>query len=150
LFYLTLIGHITDINSRLLQDLARQYPTDLAADTLTTPAMVVMESQRNTGGRCPGGTCQRYEWFSKAILSVLVAGMVFVLYGCHDCFHLDVATRAYQYNWNFGPNFGDGLHDNGIDWIGHYYPRGVISWAYLDVNYTHPRLDCNLENPHEG
>ncbi len=150
LFYLALIGHITDINLTLLHDLAQQYPTDLAADTLTSPAMVATESLRNTGGKCPYGSCQRYEWFSKAMLSAIVAGMVFVLYGCHDCFHLDVATRAYQYNWNFGPNFGDGLHDNGIDWIGHSYPRGLIAWAYLDDNYTHPRLDATVENPREG
>src|SRR6266566_3903469 len=150
LFYLVLIGHITDITSTLLQDLAKQYPADLAADTLTSPAMVATESQRNTGGQCPGGTCQRFEWFSKAMLSAMVADMVFVLYGCKICAHIDVATRAYQYNWNFGQNFGDGLHDNGVDWIGHFYPRGLISWAYLDVNYAHPRLDGNGENPREG
>jgi hypothetical protein len=141
LFYLVLIGHITDITPTLLQDLAKQYPADLAADTLTSPAMVATESQRYTGGKCPGGTCPRYEWFSKAMLSAMVADMVFVLYGCHVCAHIDVATRAFQYNWNFGPNFGDGIHDNGTDWIGHFYPRGLISWAYLDVNYMHPRLD---------
>jgi len=38
---------------------------------------------------------------------------------------------------------------NPHDWIGHYYPRGLIAWGYLDVNYTHPRLDGNGENPHE-
>jgi hypothetical protein len=147
LSYLALIGHIPDITPTLLHDLAQQDPADLSADTLTSPAMVATESQRNTGGKCPGGTCQRFEWFSKVILSAIVADLVFVLYGCHVCFHLDVATRAYQYNWNFGPNFGDGLHDNGVDWIGHDYPRGLILWAYLDVNYIHPRGGVNDENP---
>jgi hypothetical protein len=146
LFFLALIGHITDISPALLQDLAKQYPADLAADTLTTPAMVATESQRNTGRGCPGGTCLRYEWFSKAMLSAMVAQIVFVLYGCKMCAHIDMATRAYHYNWNFSQNFGDGLHDNGVDWIGHVYPRGLIAWAYLDVTYTHPRLDGNGEN----
>ncbi len=146
LFYLVLIGHIADVNATLLQDLTQQYPADLAADTLTSPALVATESQRNTGGKCPYGTCPRYEWFSKVMLSAMVADMVFVLYGCHVCFHIDVATRAYQYNWNYGPNFGDGLHDNGTDWIGHYYPRGLIVWAYLDTNYTYPRSDVNDED----
>lgn len=148
LFYLILIGHSSDINPTLLLDLARQYPADLAADTLTSPAMVATESQSNTGWQCPLSTCVRYEWFSKVMLSAIVADMVFVLYGCGACVRIDVTTQAYRYNWNFGPNFGDGIHDDGSDWIGHYYPRGLISWAYLDVNYIHPRLDGNNSNPY--
>lgn len=135
LFYLHLIGRDTLINSTLLRDLAKQYPDDLNADTLTSPAMIVLTSTSASGPQCSTGHCRRYEWFSKVILSGIVADTVYARYGCTACTRVNVVEAAYFYNLNFKSNFGDGFHDDNSDWGGHNYPRGIISWAFLSMSY---------------
>lgn len=135
LFYLHLIGLDGTMNQTLLQDLAKQYPADLSADTLTSPAMVAMTSSAATGAQCSTGHCHRYEWFSKVMLSGIVADLVYTQHGCASCAHVEVTEAAYTYNIAFNNNFGDGLHDDGSDWAGHIYPRGIISWAFLSSTY---------------
>lgn len=135
LFYLHLIGRDGTMNQTLLSDLATQYPSDLQADTLSNPAMVVMTSTAATGSQCGNGHCLRYEWFSKVMLSGLVADLVYTQHGCSTCMRVNVVQAAYLYNLNFGKSFGDGLHDDSSDWNGHFYPRGIISWAFLSIAY---------------
>ncbi|HJT58796.1 MAG TPA: glycoside hydrolase family 52 protein [Ktedonobacteraceae bacterium] len=135
LFYLHLIGQDSAMNPTLLQDLARQYPADLSADTLASPAMIVLESRRAHNPPCPRDGCPRYEWFSKVMLSGIIADLVYTQYGCSTCRHMDVTDAAFQHNVLQPQNFEDGLRDNGQDWIGHYYPRGLISWAFLNEGY---------------
>lgn len=135
LFYTHLLGLDTSMNQTLLHDMATQFPTDLQADTLTSPSMIVMTSTRATGPQCGTGHCLRYEWFSKVILSSLVADTVYTQHGCASCAHLDMVEAAYLYNQGFINNYGDGFHDDRSDWGGHVYPRGIISWAYLGANY---------------
>ena len=135
LFYAHLIGQDKFMNQTSLQDLAKQYPSDLSADTLTLPAMIVLTSTAATGPQCSTGHCHRYEWFSKVMLSGIVADMVYTQYGCTSCMRVDVVEAAYSYNFDFGSNFGDGFHDDGSDWGGHFYPRGIISWAFLSSAY---------------
>src|SRR5205085_7965998 len=130
LFYLHLIGLDSDMNPSLLSDLARQYPADLSADTLSSPSLIALESTRATNPPCPQGGCPRYAWFSKVMLSGIVADFVYARHGCSSCKHVDVTDEVYNYNTVLTQNFGDGLRDNGKDWPGHYYPRGVISWAF--------------------
>ncbi len=136
LFYLHLIGLDTTMNPDLLQDLAHQFPSDLAANTMASPQMISLESAPATGSQC-GHTnvCSRYEWFSKVMLSGIIADLVFTQHGCDQCSHMDVTMAAYNYNITLLQNFGDGIRDNGSDWPGYYYPRGIISWAFLDANY---------------
>ncbi len=135
LFYAHLIGQDKSMNQTLLQDLAKQYPSDLSADTLASPAMIVLTSTAATGPQCSTGHCHRYEWFSKVMLSGIVADMVYTQYGCTSCGRVDVVEAPYNYNFGFGSNFGDGFHDDGTDWGGHFYPRGIISWAFLSSAY---------------
>ncbi len=135
LFYLHLIGLDSSMNQVLLQDLAQQYPADLSADTLSSPAMIVMTSTAATGAQCSAGHCHRYEWFSKVMLSGIVADLVYTQHGCNSCKGLDEAEAAYSYNFAFSNGFGDGFHDDSSDWGGHLYPRGIISWAYLSAMY---------------
>ena len=135
LFYLHLIGLDSTMNQTLLQDLARQYPQDLSANMISSPPMISLESTPATGSQCPNNTCLRYEWFSKVILSSLVADLVYTIHGCASCSHLDVTPAVFEHNMLLLQNYGDGLRDNGKDWPGHYYPRGMISWAFLDIQY---------------
>ena len=136
LFYLHLIGLDTTMNPTLLQDLSSQYPSDVAANTISSPQMISLESTAATGSQCPhNNVCYRYEWFSKVMLSGIVADLVYTQHGCTQCRHLDVTSAAYNHNITLLQNFGDGIRDNGGDWLGHYYPRGMISWAFLDANY---------------
>jgi hypothetical protein len=127
LFYLHLIGLDSTMNSTLLADLEQEYPADLAANTITSPLMISLES---TGA---GGL--RYTWFSKIMLSSLVADMVYAHNGCSTCSHIDVSSPIFAHNVQLLQNYGDGLRSNGTDWPGHYYPRGIISWAYLSAEY---------------
>jgi glycosyl hydrolase family 52 len=135
LFYLHLIGLDNTMNQTLLQDLAKQYPRDLSANALSSPSMISLESARATGSQCPGNVCPRYEWFSKVMLSGIIADLVYAAHGCDSCTRMDVTEAVYGHNVALGENFGDGLRDNGQDWVGHYYPRGMISWAFLDAGY---------------
>jgi hypothetical protein len=135
LFYLHLIGQDSTMNQTLLQDLAIQYPTDLSANSLSSPGMISLESIRATGSQCPGKACPRYEWFSKVMLSSIVADLVYTMHGCRSCHRIDVTQTAYGYNVLLSQNFGDGLRDNASDWLGYYYPRGMISWAFLSAQY---------------
>jgi hypothetical protein len=136
LFYLHLIGLDTSMNPTLLQDLSRQYPEDLAANTIGSPQMISLESTAATGSQCPhNNVCYRYEWFSKVMLSGIIADLVYAQHGCDQCHHMDVTMAVYSHDITLLQNFGDGIRDNGSDWLGHYYPRGVISWAFLDGNY---------------
>lgn len=136
LFYLHLIGLDSTMNQTLLQDLAREYPSDLAANTVASPEMISLESVNATGSQCYlKGVCLRYEWFSKVILSSLVADLVYTQYGCSQCSRPDVVQAVFDHDAQLLQNFGDGLRSNGTDWPGHYYPRGMISWAFLTLTY---------------
>lgn len=135
LFYLHLLGLDTTMNQALLEDLARQYPADLNASLVSSPVMIALESTPATGSQCPGGTCQRYEWFSKVMLSGIIADLIYTAHGCTACSHVDVTEAVYAHDIVLAESFGDGLRDNGKDWPGHYYPRGIISWAFLSAGY---------------
>ena len=136
LFYLHLIGQDSTMNQTLLHDLAQQYLSDLDADTLSSPNMVALTSTAASGAQCSTGHCLRYEWFSKVMLSGIVADFVYTKNGCPSCARLNtIAETAYTYNVNFAKTFSDGFHDDNSDWGGHFYPRGIISWAYLSVMY---------------
>ncbi len=131
LFYLHLIKQDSTMNQTLLQALAHQYPSDLSAATLAPSNIIALTSTAANGPQCGTGHCLRYEWFSKVMLSSLVADLVYTKNGCTTCSRLDVAETAYTYNVGFSYGFGDGFHADGSDWGGHFYPRGIISWAYL-------------------
>jgi hypothetical protein len=135
LLYLHLIGLDNTMNQALLQDLAQQYPADLYANEISSPNMISLVSERATGDECSSHICQRYEWFSKVMLSSLVADLIYAPRGCTMCSRVDVTEAVYGHNLAIAQNFGDGLRDNGQDWIGHYYPRGMISWAFLYAGY---------------
>ncbi len=135
LFYLHLIGQDSTMNPTLLHDLAQQYPADLAADTLSSPNMIVLTSTAAHGVQCDTGHCLRYEWFSKVMLSGIVADLVYTKNGCSSCVQLNITEAAYTYNVSFAKTFSDGFHDDNSDWGGHFYPRGIICWAYLSVLY---------------
>jgi Glycosyl hydrolase family 52 len=135
LFYLHLIGQDRTMNQILLQDLATQYPTDLSANSISSPRIISLESTRATGSQCPGKVCVRYEWFSKVMLSGIIANLVYTMHGCSSCHSIDVAEAAYNYNVLLSQNFGDGLRDDASNWPGYYYPRGIISWAFLSAEY---------------
>lgn len=144
LFYAHLIGLDTSMSQTLLRDLANQYLADLHADTLaspfspsspTSPPIVTLQSSRASGPQCSTGHCLRYEWFSKVMLSGIVADLVYTKHGCKGCSRLNLTREVYTYNVSFPSNYGDGLHEDGSDWGGHLYPRGIISWAYLNEQY---------------
>jgi hypothetical protein len=135
LFYLHLTGQDNAMNPTLLQDLAQQYPADLSADTLSSPSIIVLESTRAGSASCPGDSCPRYEWFSKVMFSGIVADLVYTQHGCAFCKRLDVTNAVFQLNADSPQNFADGLRDTGQLWPGNYYPRGLISWAFLDAKY---------------
>lgn len=135
LFYLHLIGQDSTMNQTLLRDLAQQYLSDLDADTLSSPKMVVLTSTAARGEQCSIGRCLRYEWFSKVMLSGIVANLVYTKNGCTSCARLDIVETAYTYNVGFDKTFSDGFHDDNSDWGGHFYPRGIISWVYLSAIY---------------
>ncbi|GAC1456550.1 MAG: hypothetical protein PVS3B3_26790 [Ktedonobacteraceae bacterium] len=135
LLYLHLIGQDTTMSQILLHDLAQQYPSDLAADTLSSPRMIVLTSTAASGEQCSTGHCLRYEWFSKVMLSGIVADLVYTKNGCITCAQLNITEAAYTYNVSFAKTFSDGFHDDNSDWGGHFYPRGIISWAYLSTLY---------------
>ena len=135
LFYLHLIGQDRSMNQTLLHDLAQQYPADLSADTLASPSIIVLESTAATGPQCPNGTCLRYEWFSKVMLSGLVADLVYTTQGCSACRRIDTTQTIYNYNIVLAQNYDDGVRANGSIWPGNIYPRGLIAWAYLNKAY---------------
>ena len=135
LFYLHLIRLVDTMNQTLLQDMAKQYTADLSANIISSPDMISLESARATGSQCTGNVCPRYEWFSKVMLSGIIADLVYTNYGCTSCSRIDVTEAAYVHNIALEQNFDDGMRDNGQDWVGHYYPRGMISWAFLNAGY---------------
>ncbi|HEU0003883.1 MAG TPA: glycoside hydrolase family 52 protein [Ktedonobacteraceae bacterium] len=136
LFYLHLIGLDTTMNPTLLQDLAQQYPADVVANSIGSPHLISLASTRASNPQClHNKVCLRYEWFSKVMLSGIIADLVYTQHGCQQCRRLDVTSAAYTHNITLLENFSDGIRDDGSDWIGHYYPRGMISWAFLDANY---------------
>jgi hypothetical protein len=135
LLYLSLIGHIGDVNSTLLKDLAKQFPADISANSISQYNMVTTESARSTNSRCPSGGCPRSEWFSKEILMSIIADTVYAANGCTSCIHIDLTTKAYTFNVNSSSNYQDGQHDNGTAWTGRFYPRALISWMFLDNTY---------------
>ncbi len=135
LFYVHLIGLDNTMNQNLLQDLAEQYPVDFSANQISSPKMISLISTRATGAQCISNICQRYEWFSKVMLSGIIADLVYTTHGCMMCSRVEVTEAVYGHNLAIAQNYGDGLRDNGQDWIGHYYPRGMISWAFLDAGY---------------
>jgi hypothetical protein len=135
LFYVHLIGIDDTMNQPLLQDMAKQFPADLNANMISSPGMISLESTHSTGSQCDGKVCPRYEWFSKVMLSGIIADLVYTKNGCVSCNRMDVTETVYGHNLALGQNFGDGLRENGQDWVGHYYPRGIISWAFLDAGY---------------
>ncbi|HCI81258.1 MAG TPA: hypothetical protein DHW02_16390 [Ktedonobacter sp.] len=138
LFYLHLSGLDQTMNQTLLSDLSSQYLTDLSQSTLassTIPGIVTMTSTVATGSQCKTGHCRRYEWFSKAVLSSLVADIVYTQHGCMNCARLDLSQAAYAHNLDLKSNFSDGIRSDTSDWDGHLYPRGIICWAYLSSLY---------------
>ncbi len=135
LFYLHLAGLDKTMNQTLIQDLARQYMTDLNANIISSPDMISLQSAETTGPQCISNRCPRYEWFSKVILSGIIADLVYANHGCASCSRIDLTKAVTSHNIALEQNFGDGLRANGQDWIGHYYPRGIISWAFLNVGY---------------
>ncbi len=135
LFYVHLIGIDDTMNQTLLRDMAKQFTADLSANIISSPDMISLESARATGSQCNGNVCPRYEWFSKVMLSGIIADLVYSKNGCASCSRLDVTEAAYIHNIALEQNFGDGIRDNGQDWVGHNYPRGIISWAFLDAGY---------------
>jgi hypothetical protein len=135
LFYLHLIGQDRFMNQALLHVLAAQYPVDVQATTLREPPMIAMISTQASGPPCGTGHCHRYTWFSKVMLSGLVADLVYTHYGCSSCARLNMVAAAYTYNINAPNGFSDGFHDDRRDWGGHFYPRGLISWAFLHPAY---------------
>jgi hypothetical protein len=135
LLYLHLIGQDRFVSQALLHVLAAQYPADLQATTLHDPPMIAMTSTQASGPPCGTGHCHRYTWFSKVMLSGLVADLVYTHYGCSSCTRLNMVSAAYTYNINASNGFSDGFHDDRRDWGGHFYPRGLISWAFLQSAY---------------
>ncbi|HYX49502.1 MAG TPA: hypothetical protein VE843_07155, partial [Ktedonobacteraceae bacterium] len=135
LFYAHLIGLDNRMNQTLLQDMAKQYTADLDANIISSPEMISLQSAHATGSQCSGNVCPRYEWFSKVMLSGIVADLVYANHGCTSCSRIDVTDAAFMHNIGLKQNFGDGIRDNGQDWVGHYYPRGIISWAFLNQGY---------------
>jgi hypothetical protein len=135
LFYLHLIGKDKTVNPELLRILAGQYTNDLKAVTLTTPPMIALTSTMATGPQCDAGHCRRYTWFSKVLLSGLIADLIYTRYGCTSCTRLNLVQAAYTYNVNSPSGFRDGFRDDGSDWQGHFYPRGLIAWSWLSTDY---------------
>jgi hypothetical protein len=123
------------MNQTLIHDLARQYMTDLNANIILSPDMISLQSTQTTGPQCIANRCPRYEWFSKVMLSGIIADLVYASHGCAICRRIDLTEAATIHNISLQQNFGDGLRENGQDWIGHYYPRGIISWAFLNAGY---------------
>jgi len=123
------------MNPTLLHDLAMQYPADLSADTLSNPSMITLESTRATNPQCKNGICLRYEWFSKVMLSGIIADMVYTSHGCTACAHFDMTKTVYNFNLSVPRSFDDGVQDDGLAWNGFFYPRGIISWAFLNAGY---------------
>ncbi|QBD80494.1 hypothetical protein EPA93_32780 [Ktedonosporobacter rubrisoli] len=135
LFYLHLIGQDRYMSQPLLNALARQYPEDLQDSRLDKDAMIALASKAATGPDCRYGYCTPYTWFSKVMLSGFVADFIYTRYGCTACKHPEVVKAAYDRNINNPGNFADGMREDGKDWDGHVYPRGIISWAFLDRRY---------------
>ena len=79
LFYAHLLGLDNTMNQALLQDLAKQYIKDLSANVISSPDMISLESVHATGSQCTTKVCPRYEWFSKVMLSGIIADMVLSL-----------------------------------------------------------------------
>jgi Glycosyl hydrolase family 52 len=147
LFYLQISGLEQLMNPTILRELALQYPADVKAATFqgpTAPTYVVgnpplylLESKRAVGTQqqCANYHCLRYTWFSKVMLSSIVADIVYSQYGCNSCVRMDLDQAAYAYNIDFPRSFGDGAREYVGYWEGFIYPRGVISWFYLDRRY---------------
>jgi len=138
LFYLHLSGLDKTMNQTLLSDLANQYLTDVSQSTIpssTISTMVTMTSTVATGPQCKSGHCRRYEWFSKAMLSGIVADLVYTQHGCVACARIDLSQAAYLHNLDLSSNFSDGIRSDNSNWDGHLYPRGIICWVYLSSQY---------------
>jgi hypothetical protein len=87
LFYAHLIGLDNTMNQTLLQDMAKQYTADLSANIISSPDMISLESARATGSQCSGYICPRYEWFSKVMLSSIIADLVSETFLRSDVIH---------------------------------------------------------------
>lgn len=128
LLYSHLIGLDSTMNQSLLQDLASQYPSDLQANMISTPQMISLESTTVSGS-------ERYEWFSKVMQSSIVADLIYTNHGCTSCHRVDVVSAVYKTDVKLPMNYGDGLIADGSDWSGYFYPRGMISWTFLNAQY---------------
>ncbi|HTK05688.1 MAG TPA: glycoside hydrolase family 52 protein [Ktedonobacteraceae bacterium] len=147
LFYLHLSGLDQQMNPQLLRDLAQQYPDDVQASTFqgpkapenvaSNPPLYLLTSKRVEGSdeQCADSHCLRYTWFSKVMLSSIVADLVYSKYGCSTCKRMDMDEAAYAYNINLRQTFSDGAREYIGYWDGYLYPRGLISWFYLDGRY---------------
>jgi hypothetical protein len=143
LFYLHLSGLENKLEPELLNDLAQQYPGDVAAsvfkgpkapaNVIGNPPLYLLSSKRAEGtqDQCANDHCLRYTWFSKVMLSGIVAELVYSKHGCSSCAHIDMDQAAYDYNNNFAKTFSDGAREYIGYWEGYIYPRGLISWYYL-------------------
>jgi hypothetical protein len=69
------------------------------------------------------------------MLSGIIADMVYTAHGCTTCAHLDVTQTVYTFNLTLPRSFDDGLQEDGNAWNGFFYPRGMISWAFLNAGY---------------
>ena len=147
LFYLHLIGLEQKLDPELLNDLALQYPEDLKSSMFQgpkaptnvagNPPLYLLASKRveGTQQQCADSHCLRYTWFSKVMLSGIVANLVYTTHGCITCKRLNLDAAAYAYNTNFTRTFADGAREYVGYWEGYLYPRGLISWFYLDARY---------------
>jgi Glycosyl hydrolase family 52 len=147
LFYLQLSGLDQQMNPQLLRDLAQQYPDDVEAsifqgpkapaNVVENPPLYLLASKRAEGSmeQCADSHCLRYTWFSKVMLSSIVADLVYSKYGCSSCKRLNMDEAAYAYNSNLQNTFSDGAREYVGYWDGYFYPRGLISWFYLNKGY---------------
>ncbi len=147
LFYLHLMGLDKQMDGTLLNDLAQEYPNDIKSATfqgpkapdnvLSNPPLYLLSATRvqGTTAQCANWHCLRYTWFSKVMLSSIVADLVYSEHGCSTCKRMDLDAAAYAYNTNFTRTYSDGAREYVGYWEGYIYPRGLISWFYLDGRY---------------
>ena len=70
--------------------------------------------------RCgPGGADGLVEHADQAVLGLVGARV--------DDAAFEVAAQ--------GLGDGGGVQDDGLPWNGYFYPRGMISWAFLNAGY---------------
>ena len=146
LFYLHLSGLDQMMKRELLTALAQQYPEDvrrstsfvqpLQHDRYQVPATwLTSQPEKGSAEQCAHMRCRRYSWYSKVMLSGFVADMLYSQYGCKTCQRLNLVQAAYAYNMDLSKGYSDGIREGAGYWAGFFYPRGIISWAYLDPRY---------------